>query len=117
MVKFPLGLGKPKGTLKYIKRGPNGYLPFLAIPFHSLDLIFMSGLDQRDQRELVSWTTCNLSRFSSTLSGCDPRSAQHPEKDSKALFKCFERREYIECVNRSFRKASKYGYAAGLRIQ
>ena len=40
-------------------------------------------MDQRDQRGIVSWTTCNLSRFSSTVSGCDPGSAQLREKTAK----------------------------------
>ena len=40
-------------------------------------------VDQRDQRGIVSWTTFNLSRFSSTVSGCDPGSAQLREKTAK----------------------------------
>ena len=40
-------------------------------------------MDQRDQRGIVSWTTFNLSRFSSPLSGCDPGSAQLREKTAK----------------------------------
>ena len=43
----------------------------------------MSRLDQRNQRGLASWTTCNLLRFSSTFFGCDPRSAQLREKMAK----------------------------------
>ena len=40
-------------------------------------------MDQRDQRGIVPWTTFNVSRFSSTLSGCDLGSAQLREKMAK----------------------------------
>ena len=43
----------------------------------------MSRLDQRDQRGLVSWTTCNLLRFSSIVFGYNLGSARLREKIAK----------------------------------
>ena len=58
----------------------------------------MCGLDQRDQRGIVYWATCNVFRVSSTLCGYDPRSARLRRKDGEAFFKCFDLQECIDLL-------------------